>query len=173
MNRFQSFIDRRPDYEREYYQKRLDAWDEPTLLLAIDMAGKLESYGCIEPEGWVFSELNEKIPQSARFALLKTIWERAIEPAVENDFWVQDQEAQDILSKVKGMLLPEEKKKLFRVFAKTLGFEILNAIDEGCYNDNLPGWVVIELGIDEKQTGRELSGLHESIFDDDFQRKST
>ncbi|MFN7572147.1 MAG: hypothetical protein ACK5TK_11955 [Betaproteobacteria bacterium] len=169
MNRFQQYVSERPVYEREFYQKLLDGWDEQKLARAIAMAGKLETAGCAHPEGWIFSEFSENIPQFARFALLKSLWERAITPAIENDFWLNSGAMREILKKVERVLSSDEKEQLFSEIGKALGFHMLNVLDEGIHSEELPGWSVIELSAEGEPTGREIGGLHESLMEEEFQ----
>jgi hypothetical protein len=168
MNRFQRYVNERPSGERDFYQQWLDAWDQRTLAKAIAMAAKLEAAGCRQPEGWIFSELHEGIPQSARFALLQSLWERAIKPAVTNDFWLSGESNRSLLEKIDQALSLQEKQQLFSEVANSLTFHLLNTLDEGSHGEDLPGWSVVERSTEGRLTGRELGGLHESVFEDAF-----
>lgn len=171
-NRFRRYADSRPEGERDFYQQSLSSWDASTLKQALKMADRLGEAGCPEPEGWVFSEIAEGIPQSARFALLKAVWQRAIAPAVSGDFFLEAPE-QLLLDKATAVLTPKEKATLFLAIAKSLSFQIVNTLDEGWLSDKLPGWLVVEADADGASTGRALCGLHESILDDEFQSNAT
>jgi hypothetical protein len=173
MNRFHDYISRRPEPERAFYQGILDSWDPPTRERADHLATVLQQSGCEDPEGWVFSEISEGIPQSARFALLRAVWERAIAPAVSGSFWLDHGTCSDSLRKLEAILSPEERATLFMEIAKALAFQVFNTIDEGMYNDELPGWTVTEVDRSGARTGRELIGLHESILDDALSRSDT
>ena len=161
MNRFKDFAARQDEAVRSFYADLVNQWDERTLQRAEAMALALERSDCPEPEGWVISELAEGIPQMARFAVLRAIWERAISPTVEAEFDL-DGEAQELATRAFRTLTIEERRKLHTAIAKSLCFQFLNVIDEGYLNENLPSWAVVEIGLDDQPTGRTIGGLHES-----------
>lgn len=170
MNRFQRFAANQPAGMREFYESVFQKWDEETLHRATEMASRLAAAGCDEPEGWISSEISEGIPQLARFALLKSIWENSLLPAIEAQFWLNG-ESKDRLSKIDQVLNAQEKKELFTDIAKSLCFGILNVLDEGVYREELPGWCVMEIDTNDEPTKRSVGGLHESIFEDEFMRQ--
>jgi len=173
MDRFRRYIAKCPEAERAFYQGILDSWDQAKLEKASHLATALEQSGCEEPEGWVFSEISEGIPQSARFALLQALWKRAIGPAIRGRLWLDKGQCADSLRKLEGTLSPGERHALFVEIAKALTFQIVNTIDEGSYNDKLPGWIVTEVGSSGAPTGRELAGLHESVLDEALSKSGT
>jgi hypothetical protein len=173
MDRFRRYIATCPAAERTFFQGILESWDQAKLERAHDLAAAVEESGCQEPEGWVLSEISEDIPQSARFALLQALWDRAISPAVRGCFWLDKGKCADVFRKIEGALSPEERHALFVEIAKALTFQIMNTIDEGSYNDKLPGWMVSEVDSSGATTGRELSGLHESVLDEALSRRDT
>lgn len=176
--RFQNYVDNLDGFNREHYQTILDAWDPAKLSKANELAKKLDNAGCIESEAWVFSEIDENIAQSARFIFLKNLWEKVINPAptlgVEN-LRVSDEKCASTLEKLDAVLSSEEKEHLFKEFAIQMGWDFVQAIDEGYSyeNDELPSWVLMEVDVNTDQlTGRDIGGLHESFMDEDYSGKS-
>lgn len=167
MDRFERYAESRPEGERDFYRVQRRGWSARQLREAHVLAERLQAAGCAEPEGWVFSEVGEGMAQSARWALIKALWERAIEPAARDGFWL-DGPARAAFDKVEAVLSPDEKRTLLRAMAQALAFEFAQTLDEGFFSDDLPGWAVMEADAEGRGTGRQLAGLHESILDPEF-----
>lgn len=176
--RFQDFVATLDDSTKEYFQNTLNSWSEQTLAKANELASKLDSAGCVEPESYVFSEINENFAQSARFAFIKHLWDEIINPASTNglrNLELEDERCSESLKKIDQVLAPEEKRYLFRKFAIQLGWDFSHMIDEGCSerNEHLPSWALMEVDSETDEfTGRDIGGLHESFMDVEFSGES-
>jgi hypothetical protein len=124
--------------------------------------------GCEDAEGWARSELEENIPQLARYLLCKTIWEHSIEP------W-REEGALDDFSEARALIAAGADAETLRRLGGKIAYEtmtaIVNAIDQGEYvgpahvPDDAPGWVIIETdGKSFEPTGRRAGFIHESIL---------
>ena len=166
MNRFEKYYQTLEEPYRTQNLRRIAAWGKTTLTRAIRLADQLEAAGLADPESWVFSEIEEDIAQAARWALLHTLWKEAVLPLLVIDFGLQSDPVQGpILDRINGVLSPEEKRSMYLEIARTMGFHLLYALDSGVLNDDLPGWSVQEMTADDELTGRDVGGLHESVFE--------
>lgn len=175
--RFQNYIDQLEDFEQEYYQTALDRWNEQTLQNAHKIAETLEKAGCFEPEGWVFSEINENIAQAARYSFLKQFRQVVVKNAPMNILATlknQDEICNQAIEKIDSVLTQVEKEKLFEDYSILLGWDFVHMVDEG-YNstsEHLPGWRLIEVNPKtDELSGRDIGGLHEDYFSDDFSHR--
>jgi hypothetical protein len=133
-----------------------------------ELVAGLRAAGCRDPEAWAQSELEEDIPQFARYLLCKTIWEHAIEP------W-RDEAGLNEFPEAQALLDGGADREQLRLLAGKIAYEtmtaIVNAIDQGEYvgpaavPDEAPGWVIVEIdGKSLKPTGRGAGFIHESIL---------
>lgn len=166
MNRFEKYYQTLEEPYRTQNLRRIAAWGKTTLTRAIRLADQLEAAGLADPEGWVFSEIEEDHAQAVRFAVLKSLWQDGALPAAENDFWLKDDPVHGkTLARINEVLSPDEKRAFFLEVARAVGFHMLNALDGGFLNDDLPGWAIMEYTPDDDPTGREVLGLHESMHE--------
>ncbi|HEV3480428.1 MAG TPA: hypothetical protein VG144_13400 [Gaiellaceae bacterium] len=132
------------------------------------LVAALRAVGCPDPEAWAQSELEEDIPQFARYLLCKTIWEHGVEP------W-RDEATLDAFPEARALVDAGADREQLRLLGGKIAYEtmtaIVNAIDEGTYvgpaavPDDAPGWVIVELdGRSLKPTGRKAGFIHESIL---------
>ncbi len=151
------------------------------------LIGLFRAAGARDPESWAKSELNENIPQLARFLFLRGAW-RSVVPEGDND-WIEAyrKPAKDPngplagISRALNCLLahgidPSDLTEVVRVMQYEVLFSLCYLLDdphpaiEGLENA-LPelssiGWGLFE--VDEKgHVGRPISGLHESVLETD------
>jgi hypothetical protein len=140
--------------------------------------------GAPDPEGWVKSEIEENIPQVARFLVLRTMWTRLINGYIGDTSWLERWAARaearphepfaDAGHAIRRMLAagaaPEDLTQFARAVAYEAVFGTIEIIDEG-YDPDLidpgnlaPGWVLIENDTEGQPTHRQVGGLHESLL---------
>jgi hypothetical protein len=159
----------------------LDSLDAKTRLRAENLIETLRKLDATDAPMWVYSEIQEDIPQMARFLILRHLWQSL-------NRWVEDSasyiprmntEAEgnttDYFSGA-GLALKrllssggtyEDIGQIARWVAYEAMFEVLNVIDEGHVDDadeDFPGWELIETDSDGVPTGRCVGGLHESFL---------
>jgi hypothetical protein len=133
-----------------------------------ELVAAFRAAGCDDPEGWADSQLEEGIPQLARYLLCKSIWEHAIEPWRRADVLDEYPEAHVLLAE--GV----DRERLWRL-GRRIAYEtmtaVVNAIDQDMYvgaaqvRDDAPGWTIVEVdGASNKPTGRRAGFIHESIL---------
>jgi hypothetical protein len=133
-----------------------------------ELVEALRVSGCPDPESWAQSELEENIPQFARYLLCKTIWEHAVEP------W-RTEDALDEFPEARALLDAGADPELLRLLGGKIAYEtmtaIVNAIDQDTYvgpapvPGDAPGWTIVEVdGRSLKPTGRRAGFIHESIL---------
>jgi hypothetical protein len=132
------------------------------------LVAALHAAGCDDPEAWANSEIEEDIPQFARYLLCKTIWEHSIEP------WRQDNPLEDYPEAQALLAAGADPQQLRRLGGK-IAYEtmtlVINAIDQEEYvgpaevPDDAPGWMIAEVdGESLESTGRKAGFIHESIL---------
>jgi hypothetical protein len=136
---------------------------------AIDLRDSFSTLGAAQPERWARSEVSEGIAHLPRFLLLRRSWQlierwRAGEPEVARV-------APELGARLEaaGISLGEVARLLAFVAFEAV-FGVLHAVDEGYdpeSSDELPGWRLVETGADERPTGRDVGGLHESLLQTD------
>lgn len=156
------------------------------------LAEQFRGLGAEEPEAWALSEIEEDIPQLARFLLMRRIWasaeqwkappsewfgEPAQDPADDDDeelaavpgeeepaFLAAQQAVQRILA---AGVDPQDLKEIARAVFLHTAFDAVHTVDEGHdpeAGDGLPGWLLIELDAEFTTTGRAIVGLHEDLL---------
>ncbi len=141
---------------------------------------RFQELGARDPQGWARSEAEEGIAQLARLSFLSGIWRKAIGSWTTFDDWIEEQveaatreeapfaDAGEALSRLLDAgARRDDLQRLARWVAYVTAFDIVQQLDEG-YNPQLsedyPGWRLIEV-VGEEPTGRDLGGLHESLFE--------
>jgi hypothetical protein len=137
-------------------------WDRDRLIATLRAAG------CDDPEGWADSELQEDIPQLARYLLCKAIWEDAMEPWRQPGALGSYPEAQALLA---SGVDAEQLRRLGGRIAYDAMTAVITAIDQEQYvgeadvPHDAPGWIVVEVdGKSLEPTGRNAGFIHESIL---------
>ena len=137
--------------------------------------------GASNPEQWARSEIDEDIPQLARFLFLRQAWRSVV--SAGDTTWVDQQIAhslahQDAPGASLGIALQRllkqgcSREDLTEV-ARTMQWELLHSL---CYLLSDPSieeadlqqvsWALVEVGADGK-FGRVIGGLHESVLETD------
>jgi len=140
-----------------------------------------ELAGAKDPQSWAKSEVDEGIPQLARFLFLRQAWRQVL---VDGDVSWIDREIQ--LSKrspdapgaglglsLSRLLSHGANRDDLTELARTVQWQLLHAL---CYQLSDPsieeaelsevGWGLFEVNEDGK-TGRPIEGLHESVLETD------
>jgi hypothetical protein len=153
----------------DHGQPTFDEWrealslDERTRL--DDITDRLRRAGADEPQLWARSEVRENIAQSARFAFLRAVWQNLEQwrDAEFVDAYIDRVSTSD--QQTGGDRDQARRLAAHVAFQATL--DVIMAIDdqEDISSDvELPGWLLMEVGLDEQFTGREVGGLHESLL---------
>jgi hypothetical protein len=160
----------------------LDSLDSETRAKALKMIARMKELGAEEPEAWVESEITEDIAQTARFLILRRLWNDLDDWCKDSSTWVEREiseaeknpansfsEAGRALKRMleAGVSL-EDVGKVAQMVAYEATFNVLNLID-GCGDpddegEDLPGWMLIETNAEGEMTGRAVVGLHEDLF---------
>lgn len=123
------------------------------------------SLGADDPDGWARSEIDEDIPQLARFLVLRGLWNDTI------DSW-RDPSAIASVAAGERLVAAGADIEDLTTFARAVAYEAvfgtLARIDEGydpdVEDDELPGWLLMETDADEAPTGRHVGSLHEDLL---------
>jgi hypothetical protein len=159
----------------------LDSLDTDIRSRAQHLITRMRALGASDAEEWVRSEVQENIPQLARFLVLRRLWRYIDNWRDESANYVPQFIAEaehdpagyfaDAGLAMKRMMdagvTAEDIGRVARMVAYEATFDVLNTIDEGYdweAGDDLPGWVLVETHTTGEPTERYVQGLHESIL---------
>ncbi|MGW4606237.1 hypothetical protein ACWENS_23555 [Streptomyces sp. NPDC004532] len=131
---------------------------------AESLRAQFSALGMTDPLDLVKSEVMEDLPQLARFVLLRSLWQGAVDAWTEPDSLDQLPAARRLLTAGADR---EDLVRLVRTIAYEAVFTTLEELDTGSdvnVSGVEAGWVVMESGEDGSPTGRPLSGLHEDLL---------
>ncbi|MEQ4909099.1 hypothetical protein [Proteus vulgaris] len=134
----------------------------------MDLCEQLKTAGATNPKSWANSELQENIPQFARFLVLKGLTKiyRDVEGNI-NEMDIYSDEATEVYQKVASQFDEKALKELLHFYGKSMISKVINMLDEGYLydvNDNV-GWSLIELNDKGTTTDRLIQGLHEDFLE--------
>jgi|SRR5699024_2385869 len=133
-----------------------------------DLCEQLKAAGAKTPSSWANSELQEDIPQFARFLILKGLTN--IYQDVQGNITEIDNGSEDVLNTehILSSLIHEERlQKLLYSYGKSIIGRVIDLLDEG-YLDEVNGqvgWALIELNQQGSTTDRLLQGLHKDFLE--------
>ena len=140
-----------------------------------------EVAGAADPQSWVKSEVNEGIPQLARFLFLRQAWRLVVADADVQ--WI-DREIQHakrnpeapgagLGNSLSRLLSSGASREDLTELARTVQWQLLHGL---CYQLSDPsieepelsevGWGLFEVN-EEGKVGRPIEGLHESVLETD------
>lgn len=128
------------------------------------LTARMTELGAPDPEGWARSEIEEDIPQQARFLVLRSLW-----PWTIDRLTASPREIKAASRLLDAGADPADVAQLIASTAVRAIFDTLVRIDEGRdweAPEDSPGWALIEVeaGHEEDQLpGRWVGGLHESL----------
>jgi len=146
-----------------------------------DLISIFRTLGAHDPESWANSEVDENIPQLARFMFLKGAWQLVVSD--EDTSWI-DSLLQNVPSgssdpfadaahSIRAMLDAGVSKSVIARLVRAVQSEFLSDL---CYmmddpgsiegNDECVDWSLIE-NDDDGNPGRIINGLHESVIETD------
>ena len=156
----------------------------------VELVERFRARNCDNPEDWARSEISENFAQFARFLILQNLWYEQIESWVDNpDRWIKGclrgassieclreapsiavfAEAAAALRRLQQAgAATADPAAVARYVAYSTAFGVLNRIDEGrdhYAGDGNPGWKLMETDPEDKLTGRDVGGLHESLLE--------
>lgn len=147
---------------------------------AEQMISRMIAWGAPDAEEWVESELEEGIPQMARFLILRGLWSEIDAWRDHSSEWVSrmastaEEDPNGYFADA-GLALKriqeagvnsEDLGRVARCVAYESIFSVLNRIDEGGdpEAEDAPGWALAEVDPNGEGTGRVVVGLHEDLL---------
>lgn len=133
-----------------------------------DLCEQLKAAGATNPKSWANSELQENIPQFARFLVLKGLTDiyRDVEGNL-SEMDIYSDEAPEVHQKLASQFDEQELKKLLHFYGKSIIGKVIDMLDQ-CYlydvNGNV-GWSLMELDNEGTTTDRLIQGLHEDFLE--------
>lgn len=149
-----------------------DTWQDWLAQLPPDTAHRaqellrtLTDVGCPDPAGWVRSEIDENIPQAARYRFLHQLWPRMI------DVWHGGIGSIPAARRaLEAGADHEDLVRLARAVAYETVFAMLVYLDDdqpGASAEALPSWWLGEVDPAGILTGRPVQGLYEDLLTSD------
>ncbi|MBG2874552.1 hypothetical protein I4902_15615 [Proteus alimentorum] len=133
-----------------------------------DLYEQLKAAGATNPKSWVNSELQENIPQLARFLVLKGLTD--IYHDVEGNISEMDiysDEITEVYQKLASQIDNQELKELLHLYGKSIIGKVIDMLDQSYLygvNDKV-GWSLMELDDKGTTTDRLIQGLHEDFIE--------
>lgn len=133
-----------------------------------DLCEQLKAASATNPKSWANSELQENIPQFARFLVLKGLTDiyRDVEGNLSEIESYSD-EATEVHQKLASQFDEQELKELLHFYGKSIIGKVIDMLDQGYLydvNDNV-GWSLMELDNKGTTTDRLIQGLHEDFLE--------
>jgi hypothetical protein len=145
------------------------------------LADQFRRLGVDDPEGWARSEISEDIAQLTRVLVLRRVRSDALEKwrrtGELDNIARYDQDFHLLLTQLRASGVEDEVITSFaqKVAAKT-AWDIVHIIDEGHDPDapsEMPTWSLEEGDSQGVLTGRNVGGLHESLYEFDPTRSKS
>ena len=147
---------------------------------AEQMISLMTAWGAPNAEEWVESEIEEDMPQMARFLMLRGLWSEIDAWRDKSGEWVSrmtstaEEDPNGYFADA-GLALKRMKEagvnsddlgRVARCVAYESIFSVLNRIDEGGdpEAEDAPGWALAEVDANGEGTGRVVGGLHEDLL---------
>ncbi|MFJ7946632.1 hypothetical protein ACIQ6K_23715 [Streptomyces sp. NPDC096354] len=139
------------------------------------LTGLFEALGADDAPDWADSEVEENIPQLARYRFLRMVWQDIDVWSSAAPDWVEAYRKEGLAGgaverAVRLGLTSGELGEIAREVARETAFGVLHSLAEPADGDlppeveeQLPGWCVAELSPQGEPTGRMLDALHEDL----------
>jgi len=145
-----------------------------------DLTDLFSSLGASDPESWAASEVNEGIPQLARYLFLKGAWEAVVD--ADDPTWIErvlEQTPVDSDAPYAGMAhalrrLLDDGADPAAIHEVVRGMQA-ESMFSFCYlladpavvdGNDVVSWALVEID-EQDRPGREIGGLHESVLETD------
>ncbi|WP_211838147.1 hypothetical protein [Proteus terrae] len=133
-----------------------------------DLCEQLKAAGATNPKSWANSELQENIPQFARFLVLKGFTDiyRDVEGNL-SEMDIYSDEVPEVYQKLASQFDEQELKELLHFYGKSIIGKVIDMLDQSYLydvNDNV-GWSLMELDNKGTTTDRLIQGLHEDFLE--------
>ncbi|MFF0288262.1 hypothetical protein [Streptomyces sp. NPDC005262] len=139
------------------------------------LTGLFEALGADDATGWADSEVEENIPQLARYRFLRKVWQDIDAWSSAAPDWVEVYRKEGLAGgaverAVRLGLTPGELGEIAREVAKETAFGLLYSLADPTdghlppdVEEQLPGWRLAELSPQGEPTGRILGALYEDL----------
>jgi hypothetical protein len=174
MQELQKFIDRANDHDRKYYTHLVSKMTPEEQQRFADLTLRFDAAGAKDALGWAHGELQGKIPQLARFLVLKNLHDTVTNIPANTDMAADfHPNPEEILAEMTAALGEEKVNKFLTAYGLGLANNFISLLDEGNCNREQEKitWGLFELDPEERTLGRRIAGLHEDIVDFDQEVK--
>lgn len=144
-----------------------------------ELTNIFKTLGADEPESWAESQIDEGIPQLARFLFLKGAWDNVVP---DNESWIDNilanhkkdehEPFNGLGESILKMIECGVPKKYITELARCIGAEMIQSIayqledPDSVSGNEYVNWALVEIDDDENIIG-SIDGLHESVLESD------
>lgn len=145
-------------------------WDQWMTALPADRAAQaaallqlMQDANCPDPHSWVRSEIDEEIPQAARYRFLRTLWPDMI------DSWRNIETCDAARPLLEQGVDRDQLVRVAREVAYETVFAMLYHLGDDKTDDDdpvsrLPMWRLVEVDAAGRDTGRPVDALYEDLL---------
>jgi hypothetical protein len=129
-----------------------------------ELTRRMTELGAPDPSGWARSEIEEDVPQQARYLFLRSIWPEIIDRYASEAYMREIPAAVRLLETGAS---PPDLSTALRAAAYAAAFDVINRVDDGYDHSapgGAPGWNLIEVDADYRPTRRDIRALHEDLL---------
>jgi len=173
---FEKYLETCDDFGKKYYSKEIEKFTDEKKIQLLDLIKKMEQSGCTSPMSYAFSEVDEGIPQFARYLVLRQLFEIAddIQGVYDNavDYCDCSEGSTDDFEEMHKQIIQivgkEKLEKYLKIYNKGLVSNFISLLDEGttCNIDTGFDWALVMTDSEGEIKGdKTICGLHEDFYD--------
>lgn len=157
------------DHNRKHYEYELSKMSEEKKQQLETFVVRLVKEGAKNPLSWAFSEVQEGIPQFARFMIIKNMYLCAYDVAGNVDAGEEfDQQTSNIHQEIVEKIGTEKLHQFLKSYAKGMLYNMVGVFDEGNLDyESDYSWQLMQYNPVTDTLGRPVSGLHEDFLEFD------
>ncbi|NML22350.1 hypothetical protein HHL16_15815 [Pseudoflavitalea sp. G-6-1-2] len=170
MKAIEKYIGQLSEKDQKYYRHWLKELNESQIESLGNLTEKLALAGASRPLQWAWSEINEGIPQFARFRFLQELYMTAYDVNgnvdCAHDFDATIGKAYQQLTAAAGK---EQLDHFLRSYGKGLLYQLMGVFDEGNVESERDGfsWRLMKTNPETDEMLKGIDGLHEDFMEFD------
>ena len=174
MQKLQQYIDQANDHDRKYYTHLVSKMSPEEQQRFEELTIRFDDAGAKRPLQWAHGELGGKIPQLARFLVLKNLHDIAQDVTgnigLAEDFYPNPEE---LFTEIATAVGEEKLRHFLAIYGQGLTNNVISILDEGNFESERDKitWGLFELDAEEQTLGRRIAGLHEDAMEFDQEVK--
>lgn len=169
MEEIRKQLSRLSENNRRHYEYDLSKMSKEKKQLLEEFVVRLVKEGAKNPLSWAFSEVQEGIPQFARFMIIKNLYLSAYDVEGNVDSGEEfDQTTNDTYQEIIDKVGTEKLHQFLANYAKGMLYNMIGVFDEGNFDyESDYSWQLMQYNPVTDILGRPVSGLHEDFLEFD------